>query len=69
MMILRTWIQDDSKVSASELKALEGVSSTMAMDDASVEECTDVFVTDGTGSQSMHNGDEDDVAGVINMLD
>ncbi|CAN0919413.1 Putative AC9 transposase, partial [Linum grandiflorum] len=41
MMVLRSWIQDDSKgESAAELKALDGVFSTMAIDDATVEEST-----------------------------
>ncbi|CAI0425212.1 unnamed protein product [Linum tenue] len=63
MMILRTWIQDDRK-SAAEFKALEGVFSTMAMDDATVEESTY-----GAGMQKELEGDEDEVAAVINLLD
>ncbi|CAL1407077.1 unnamed protein product [Linum trigynum] len=53
-----------SNVSASELKALEGVFSAMAMDDASVEGCID-----GDGRESKHKGDEDEVAAVISLLE
>ncbi|CAN1238911.1 Putative AC9 transposase, partial [Linum grandiflorum] len=41
MMVLRSWIQDDSKDNdCCIMKALDGVFSTMAMDDATVEERT-----------------------------
>ncbi|CAN1246753.1 Putative AC9 transposase, partial [Linum grandiflorum] len=40
MMVLRSWIQDDSRVTDAELKAMDGVFSAMAMDDATVEEST-----------------------------
>ncbi|CAN0919415.1 hypothetical protein LINGRAHAP2_LOCUS31441 [Linum grandiflorum] len=55
MMVLRSWIQDDSKAAA-ELKALDGVFSTMAIDDATVEESTN-----GDGIQLELKGDEDDI--------
>ncbi|CAN0880195.1 Putative AC transposase, partial [Linum grandiflorum] len=64
MMVLRSWIQDDSRVTAAELKALDGVFSAMAMDDATVEESTD-----GDGIQSELKGDEDDVAAVMDIID
>ncbi|CAN0846178.1 hypothetical protein LINGRAHAP2_LOCUS4336 [Linum grandiflorum] len=63
MMVLRSWIQDDSRAAA-ELKALDGVFSAMAMDDATVEESTD-----GDGIQSELKGDEDDVAVVMDIID
>ncbi|CAI0445030.1 unnamed protein product, partial [Linum tenue] len=53
-----------TNVSASELKALEGVFSAMAMDDTTVEDNTV-----GDGVQSELNGEEDDAAAVINLLD
>ncbi|CAN1246750.1 hypothetical protein LINGRAPRIM_LOCUS3252 [Linum grandiflorum] len=63
MMVLRSWIQDD-RVTDAELKAMDGVFSAMAMDDATVEESTN-----GDGIQSELKGDEDDVAAVMDIID
>ncbi|CAN0918839.1 Putative AC transposase [Linum grandiflorum] len=64
MMVLRRWIQDDSRLTAAELKVLDGVFSAMAMDDATVEESTD-----GDGIQSELKGDKDDVSTIMDIID
>ncbi|CAL1387555.1 unnamed protein product [Linum trigynum] len=51
-----------SNVSASEVKALEGMFSAMAMDDVTIEESTD-----GAEVPSQMGGDEDDH--VVNLVD
>ncbi|CAN0859892.1 hypothetical protein LINGRAHAP2_LOCUS7785 [Linum grandiflorum] len=45
-------------------KALDGVFSTIAMDDVTVEESTN-----GDGIQSELKGDEDDIAAVTSIID
>ncbi|CAN1246751.1 hypothetical protein LINGRAPRIM_LOCUS3252 [Linum grandiflorum] len=53
-----------TNVTDAELKAMDGVFSAMAMDDATVEESTN-----GDGIQSELKGDEDDVAAVMDIID
>ncbi|CAN0917467.1 Putative AC transposase [Linum grandiflorum] len=68
MMCCRSWIQDEVRggggVTEREMQQMEGIFSALVMEDSSMEE-----ITDGDGSISNVNGDDDDSTVVRNQKD